>query len=108
MEQLILVIVNKLLLEGAVEAFDMGVHFGRAGIGPPMGDAVFFQLYVEVAHERRAVVFDPEVWGFWQELTQRVEGDGGLAAGLGGSGKGDGEAALGVDEGEQVTAQSIA
>ncbi|WP_423907158.1 hypothetical protein [Candidatus Spongiihabitans sp.] len=59
-------------------------------------------------NELRAVVFDPEARRFRQQLTQRVKGDGRLAAGLGGGFDVDGKAGVRVDEGEQVSAQAIA
>ena len=80
---------------------------GRFGISPPVGDAVGIEALLEAAHELRAIIFDPEARRFWQPLTQRVKGDGRLAAGLGG-GEGDSEAGVRVDEGEQAAAQTIA
>ena len=80
---------------------------GRAGISPPVGHAVGIKALLEVSYELRAIVFDPEARRFWQPLTQRIKGDGSLLAGLCG-GKGDSEAGVGIDEGEQVSAQAIA
>ncbi|WP_423908392.1 hypothetical protein [Candidatus Spongiihabitans sp.] len=70
-----------------------------------MGNAVQVKALLEAAHEFGAIVFDPKARRLWQPLTQRVKGDGSLLAGLG---EGDSEAGVGVDEGEQVAAQSIA
>ncbi len=70
-----------------------------------MGNAVGIEALLKASYELRAVVFDPEVRRFWQQLAQRVKGDGRLAAGLGG---GEGEAGVRVDEGEQAAAQAIA
>ncbi|WP_423907185.1 hypothetical protein [Candidatus Spongiihabitans sp.] len=53
---------------------------GRFGISPPVGDAVQVKALLKAAHEFGAVVFDPEARRFWQPLTQRVKGDGRLAA----------------------------
>ncbi|WP_423908323.1 hypothetical protein [Candidatus Spongiihabitans sp.] len=72
-----------------------------------MGHAVGIGALLEASYELRAVVFNPEARRFWQQLAQRIKGDGSLLAGLGG-GKGDSEAGVRVDEGEQVAAQSLA
>ena len=120
-------IIDELLLDGAVEAFGAGVHFVRiipdtnplrglraislpakwwaSGDRPPVGHAVGIEALLEASPELRAVVFDPEARRLWQPLTQRVKGDGSLLAGLG---EGDSEAGVGVDEGEQAAAQAIA
>ena len=65
MEQFLLVIVDKLFLDGAVEALCMGVHFGRPGISPPVGDAVLIEALLEAAHELRAVIGEDEARRFW-------------------------------------------
>ncbi|WP_423905848.1 hypothetical protein [Candidatus Spongiihabitans sp.] len=80
---------------------------GRFGISPPVGDAVGIEALLEAAHELGAVVFDSEARRLWQQLAQRVKGDGRLLAGLGG-GEGGSEAGVRVDESEQAAAQSIA
>ena len=100
-------IIDELLLDGAVEVLGVGVHFGRAGIGPPVGDAVQVKALLEVSYEFGAVVGEDEARRFWQPLTQRVKSDGRLLAGLGG-GEGDSEAVVRVDESEQAAAQAIA
>ncbi|WP_423910162.1 hypothetical protein [Candidatus Spongiihabitans sp.] len=80
---------------------------GRFGISPPVGDAVGIEALLEAAHELGAVIFDSEARRLWQQLTQRIKGDGSLLAGLGDDG-GDVKAGVRVDESEQVAAQSIA
>ena len=54
-------IVNILLLEGAVKAFGMGIHLsafilGVFGLGMPVGQVTCTELFIEVFHELRAVV----------------------------------------------------
>ncbi|WP_423906525.1 hypothetical protein [Candidatus Spongiihabitans sp.] len=66
------------------------------------------EALLAASYELRAVVFDPEARRFWQQLAQRVKGDGRLAAGLAGGFDVDGKAGVGVDEGEQAAAQAIA
>ena len=73
-----------------------------------MGHAVGIEALLEASYELGAVVFDPEARRFWQPLTQRVKGDVSLLAGLAGGFDVDGKAGVGVDEGEQASAQSIA
>ena len=105
-EQQILVVVHEGLLEGAIEAFGVGIHFGGAGIGPPVRDAAFVEALLEVAEELRAVVGEDEPWGGWQQVARGIEGTGGLAAGRGGGSHGDGKAGGRIDEGEQVAAEA--
>ena len=69
-EQQVFMIVHELFLEGAVEAFRVGVHFRGAGVRPPVRDAAFLQAVLEVAEERRAVVGEHVAWGDWQEMAQ--------------------------------------
>ena len=105
-EEQVLVVIHELFLEGAIEAFGVGVHFRRAGVRPPVRDAAFLQALLEVAQKLRAVVGEHEAWGFRQEMAQGVQREGRLAARRGGGGKGDGEAGVRVDEGEQVAAEA--
>ena len=122
-------IIDELLLDGAVEAFGAGVHFVRiipdtnplrglraislpakwwaSGDRPPVGHAVGIEALLEASPELRAVVGEDETRRFRQQWAQHVKGDGSLLAGLGG-GEGDSEAGVGVNEGEQAAAQSIA
>ena len=73
-----------------------------------MGDAVGIKALLAASYELRAVVGEDEARRFRQQLAQRVKGDGRLAAGLAGGFDVDGKAGVGVDEGEQAAAQSIA
>ena len=65
-------------------------------------------LRLNAAHELGAVIGEDEARQFRQPLTLRIKGDGRLAAGLAGGFDVDGKAGVRVDEGEQVSAQSIA
>ena len=105
-EEQVLVVIHELFLEGAIEAFGVGIHFRRAGVRPPVRDAAFLQALLEVAQKLRAVVGEHEAWGFRQEMAQGVQREGRLAARRGGGGKGDGEAGVRVDEGEQGAAEA--
>ncbi len=106
-EQQVLVVVHEVFLERPVKAFDVGIHFRGAGIGPPVSHPALFQAVLEVAQEFGAVVREDEAQRSGQEDTQGVEGAGRLATGRGGAGQGDGEAGLGVDEGEEVEPEAI-
>ena len=55
-EEQVVVPVDELLLDGAVEPFGMGVHFGAFGVGPVVGEAEAGEGLVEGALELRAVV----------------------------------------------------
>ena len=105
-EEQVLVVIHELFLEGAIEAFGVGVHFRRAGVRPPVRDAAFLQALLEVAQKLRAVVGEHEAWGGRQEMAQGVQRESRLAARRGGGGKGDGETGVRVDEGEQVAAEA--
>ena len=105
-EQQRLVVVHEGLLEGAIEPFSVGVHFRGTGRRPPMGDAPFVEALLEVAQELGAVVGEEEPgWG-GEQHTQRVEDVSGVAARGGGGSQGEDEATVGIDEGEQVTAEA--
>ena len=100
--QQVLVVIHELFLEGAIEPFDMRIHFGGAWIGPPMGDAVGVEALLEVAVELGAVGREEELRRGREQGTQGLEADRGVAAGGGGGGPGEGEATVGIEEGEHV------
>lgn len=84
----VLMILHKLFLDRAVEAFHVGIHFGGAGLRPPMGDAPFVEALLEVPEELRAVVGEDEPrWG-GKQRTQRIERVSRVTAGGGGGGQG--------------------
>lgn len=58
--------------------------------------------------ELGAIVGQDKAWCSGQELAEGFEREGGLSAGWGGGGEGDGESAVGVDEGEQIAADAVA
>ena len=59
-EQQILVVVHEGLLDGAVEAFGVGIHFRGAGIGPPVRDAAFVEALLEMPLEFCAITREEE------------------------------------------------
>ncbi len=66
-KQEVFVVVDEAFLDGAVEAFGMGVHLGGAGVGPPVSDAILFEFGIELAHELGAIVGEPKAHGVGQE-----------------------------------------
>ena len=64
-EEHILMVIHELFLEGAIEAFGVGIHFRGTGIRPPMGDAVLVEALLEVPEELRAVVGEEELGAEW-------------------------------------------
>ena len=74
-------IIHELFLERAVKAFHVGVHFRRAGVGPPVGDAAGLEASVELPLKLGAVVGEEGAgWG-GQEGAEGVQRLGSLAAG---------------------------
>ena len=55
-EQLVVVVVDALFLQGAIESLAVGVHLGRLGEGVPVGEQAMGQFGGEVALELAAVV----------------------------------------------------
>ena len=55
-DQQLLMVINELLLNGAVKTFDMGIHFRSSGIGMPMSFVQASDLLIEVLHKLRAVI----------------------------------------------------
>ena len=70
-----------------------------------MGEAAFLQTLLDVAQQLRAGAGAPGAWGGRQEGAPRIQREGRLAAGHGGGGPGDGDAAVGSDEREHVAAE---
>ena len=55
-QEFVFVIVNILLLDGAIKAFGMGIHLWCFRIGMPVGQVTCTELFVEVLHKLRAIV----------------------------------------------------
>lgn len=79
----IFVEVDEGLLEGAVEAFEVGVHPGRLGVGIPARDAAFLQGSGKVCLELAAIVREQDLRGFGQQAQGRAKRRLGVAAALG-------------------------
>ena len=65
-EEQLLVVVNKLLLEGAVKTFAAGIHLRCFGEGVPLGDVCCLHRGLEVSGEFRAVIVERVFHGKWQ------------------------------------------
>lgn len=100
--QQLLMVIDELFFEGTIEAFGVGVHFRGAGISPPVGNPIFIETLLEVAEEFGAIVGEEKPRGCGEQSTQRVEGVRRVPAGRGSGRQGEGEATLGIDEGEPV------
>ena len=55
-DQQLLMVINELLLNGAVKTFDVSVHLGSSGIGMPVSFVQASDLLIEVLHKLRAVI----------------------------------------------------
>lgn len=49
-------LVHELFLESAVQVFDMGLHFRRTRVGPPVGNPACLEAGVEMPLELGTVV----------------------------------------------------
>ena len=101
-------VVDETLLNGAVEAFTMGVHFRRPRIGPPVGDVMAFEFAFEVFHKLRAVVGQQVADRHRSQSDKGAQGVCGAGAAAGGGSPGEGEARAGGDEGEDIASDAIA
>ena len=66
----VLMIIHERFLDRADEAFHVGIHFGGAGVRPPVGDASFLQAVLEVPQEFRAIVREHVAWGGGQQVAE--------------------------------------
>ena len=55
-EQEILMVINELLLDGAIEAFTVGVHLRRSWVSMPVGDSYGLEGMVKVLHKLTPVI----------------------------------------------------
>ncbi len=73
-----------------------------------MGNTELIEALLEVAHELGAIIGEQVLRLDGQQVGERLQGDGGIAAGSGIGSKGDGKAAGRVDKGEQIAADTVA
>ena len=66
-------VINKFLLNGAVEPFAVGVHLWRLGIGMIMNHMQASQLFVKMLHELAAVVGKHKGNREWKYLEAEKE-----------------------------------
>lgn len=107
-EEQILVVIDEGFLQGAVEAFGVGVHFWGLGVGIPALDAVGLAGLGEARFELRAVVGKQHLGLGRQQSQGGLERGLGVAGRLAGDGEGEGQTAGGIDAGDEVAAQTIA
>ncbi|GAB2566386.1 hypothetical protein GCM10027066_06910 [Dyella jejuensis] len=106
-EQEILVVVDELLLDGAVESFAMGIHFRRARAGVPMRQVASDGGVVEVPGELAAVVGEDAAYGDGEHDLRTSQGQGGMGTGTGAEREGEAEAASQVDAGDEIPCQAV-
>ena len=107
-EEQILVVIDEGFLQGAVEAFGVGVHFWGLGVGIPALDAVGLAGLGEARFELRAVVGKQHLGLGRQQSQGCLERVLCVAGRLAGDGEGEGQTAGGIDAGDDVAAQTIA
>jgi hypothetical protein len=106
-EQQCLVVVDELLLDGAVEALGVGVHLGGARIGVPVAQALFGQGLGKMAGKFRAVVVEYGMNRQWESgLRQSKELRGG-AARMAGGGQGEAEVRVEIGEGNYIATHPV-
>lgn len=107
-EEQVFVVVQEFLLDGAVEAFGMGIHLGGLRVGVPVDQGLLGHGGGEVFHEFTAVVgehgLDPVGEHGGGEVQKALSGGAGVAGGR----HGDTDAAIQVDGGEHVAAHPVA
>ena len=104
-EEQVFVVIDELLLDGAVEAFDVGVHLGAFGVGPEVGEAMLLQDLLEVPLKLGTVVRE-ELQGavLGQSVDERLGDSGAMARVLGRQGHRKGDGRTGVDHGQDIAA----
>ena len=55
-EQQLFMVIDKFFLDGSIEPFHMGIHFGSFGIGMPVVFVQASNFLIEVLHELRAII----------------------------------------------------
>lgn len=103
----VFVVIDEGFLEGAVEAFDMGVHPGAFGVGIPALDMPCLDGSGEVFFELAAIVREHDLGGLWQQGEHGFQGGLGVATGFAGQGQCQGKTACWIDEGDDVASDAI-
>ena len=104
LEQQVVVEVDAFFLDGAIEAFAVGVHLGGLGVGMPVGEQAVGEFGCEVALEFAAVVGEHGLDGEREDRLDEVQEVGGGEAGMAAGGPSPGEMGMQVDEGDEVAA----
>ena len=102
-----LMIVNEFFLNGAVEAFDVGVHLRGLGVGVVVDDLQFKEPLSKVFLELGAVVREYECHRIWKHLTPLLKevfrGLGSVRSGA----PGKGESGMDVFAGDDVGSETM-
>lgn len=106
-KQLRLVVIDELLLDGAIEPLGMSIHLGCFGVGVPVDLVEPFNLGIEVFHELTAVVRQDVLQGEREQERHELEELFGGLAGVTGGGPSEGPAGVDVGEGDDVAAGTM-
>ena len=103
-EEKIVVVVDAFFLDGAVEAFAMGVHARCLGKGMPVGAQQAGELGREVALELAPVVGEDGLDGEGKHGLDEAEELGGRGAGVTAGGPGPSEVRMQIGAGDDLVA----
>ena len=98
-----LVVINKLLLDGAVEPLVVGVHLWGPGIGMPVGLVETSEFLVEVLHELAAIVGEHVFETMGEEQGDEIKELLCRERGMASRRPGEGEAGIDVREGNHIS-----
>jgi len=103
-EEQVVVVVDELFLDGAIEAFAVGIHLRGLGEGVPMSEQPIGEGGGEMALELAAVVGEHGFDGEGEHGLNQAEELGGGGAGVTTSGPGPGEVGVQIGAGDEVAA----
>ena len=83
-EEQVFVVVDEGFLDGAIEAFGMGIHFWGLGVGIPTGDLLFREGLGEARLKLGAVVGEQHLGLLREQIQFGGEGSLGVACGFAG------------------------
>jgi hypothetical protein len=106
-EEQVVVVVDAFFLDGAIEAFAVGVHARGFGEGMPVGGQAVGERGGEMALELAAVVGEDGFDGEGEDGLDQAEELGGGGAGVAVGGPGPGEVRVQIGAGDDVAASAL-
>ena len=100
-------IIDKFFLDGSIEPFHMGIHFGSFGIGMPVVFVQASNFLIEVLHELRAIIGKHRLKRIGKDLGYDGKEFPGSQRSMALSGPGKGESRVMISKRDDVSPQAI-